>query len=386
MTDKFATGFVANKKPNKHKLFCRLPFTEISISPNGDITPTCCPDWVDIKLGNILEKSWQDIWNGPESKSLRRSTFDGSLSHCSSEWCPAIQSADNGFDSANVFRHEDINSAYARDPELKKIFEAKQESVAFAPKTVNLIYDRSCNLRCPSCRDEILKLNDEETKMLNQIHEVVTKDVVKYAETLTMGGTGDPIASPVLRQFLISIEKQNFPNLKVLGLQTNAQLLTPKLWDKMKGVQEIEHFSLEVSIDAATSPTYDIVRPPGKWEPLMDNLRFIKEIDNLGMLIISFVVQETNYHEMLQFIKLGEYLSSFGKKTPVKVMFYQIRSWGQFTKEGYQTKQVQNVEHPLHENFLKVLKGVEEKRIENFRNNRLPMIEHNFPYNDLIKS
>ncbi len=328
-------------------------------------------------MGNILERSWQEIWNGKEARALRESSLDGSLRHCSSGWCPWLQSADQGFPNSHVTRHENLHEL--KEAVTINAVKTGSTEVVVLPKTVNLIYDRSCNLRCPSCRDDILKLSKEENEILRKIHEVVASDVVRSAETLTMGGTGDPIASPVLRDLLIKLRIEDYPNLKTIGLQTNAQLLNSKLWAQMEGVQKVENFCVEVSIDAASSGVYDLVRPPGKWSVLMENLHFIKSLPNLGMLIISFVVQENNYHEMEEFINLGKYLAKTGKRVPVKVMFYQIRSWGQFTEDGYLSKQVQNTSHPLHKKFLPHLHEVEILRIQHVKDHPYFMIEHNFP-------
>ncbi len=384
MSESFVTGFELSKRPNKHKLFCRLPFTEVSILPNGDVTPTCCPDWIEFPFGNILKQSWQEIWNGSAAQALRKSSLDGSLRHCSSGWCPSLQAADQGMPNSHVYRHDELPERLG-EKVLLDAFEKKSTEVAVLPKVVNLIYDRSCNLRCPSCREDILKLSPEEQGILQRIHGIATSEIVRSAEILTMGGTGDPIASPTLRDFLINLRKEDFPNLKVIGLQTNAQLLTVKLWEQMKGVQQVECVAIEVSIDAATSSTYNLVRPPGKWDVLMENLHFIKGLPNLSILIISFVVQENNYHEMEDFIQLGRFLSRFGKKISVKVMFYQIRSWGQFTEEALRQKQIQNPQHPLHSKFLPALANVEKLRRAHINEYPSFQIEHNFPI-DLIAS
>jgi len=52
-------------------LFCRLPFTEVCIDEAGDVWPNCCPDWVEFPLGNLLEQSWAEVWNGERARSLR---------------------------------------------------------------------------------------------------------------------------------------------------------------------------------------------------------------------------------------------------------------------------------------------------------------------------
>lgn len=55
----------------KQRKACRYPFTHITIRSNGDAV-VCCTDWSrDTKLGNVLEKKIEDIWNSKELYNFR---------------------------------------------------------------------------------------------------------------------------------------------------------------------------------------------------------------------------------------------------------------------------------------------------------------------------
>lgn len=48
---------------------CECPFTALTILPNGDAV--FCPDFPDIRLGNINEMTVDEIWNGENSEKFR---------------------------------------------------------------------------------------------------------------------------------------------------------------------------------------------------------------------------------------------------------------------------------------------------------------------------
>ena len=49
---------------------CITPFLEVNVMPNGDVTT--CRDYIDVKVGNITEKSLLDIWNGEGFVKFRK--------------------------------------------------------------------------------------------------------------------------------------------------------------------------------------------------------------------------------------------------------------------------------------------------------------------------
>jgi hypothetical protein len=102
--------------------------------------------------------------------------------------------------------------------------------------------------------------------------------------------------------------------------------------------------------DAGTQNTYENkTRLGGKWDTLINNLKFISTIDTLKSVKTSFVVQDSNYMEMETFYNIM--YSIFGKK--VNVFFGKITNWGTFSEAEFKLKQVWDSNHPEHELFKK---------------------------------
>ena len=56
--------------------FCIKPYNFFEIGSNGDCF-LCCRLWQNSYcLGNILEQSFDDIWNGEKAVALRQSIID----------------------------------------------------------------------------------------------------------------------------------------------------------------------------------------------------------------------------------------------------------------------------------------------------------------------
>ncbi|MEZ4601555.1 MAG: glycosyltransferase [Syntrophotaleaceae bacterium] len=63
---------------------CDRPFLMANIFSNGDVVP-CCYDFdSSMKIGNVKEKSFREIWNGEEMRAMRSRILDerGSLPKC----------------------------------------------------------------------------------------------------------------------------------------------------------------------------------------------------------------------------------------------------------------------------------------------------------------
>jgi radical SAM protein with 4Fe4S-binding SPASM domain len=54
------------KSDIKRNYSCQAPWEQVDLYPNGDIMT--CPDCV---VGNILENSFEDIWNGTRNNKIR---------------------------------------------------------------------------------------------------------------------------------------------------------------------------------------------------------------------------------------------------------------------------------------------------------------------------
>ena len=172
--------------------------------------------------------------------------------------------------------------------------------------TIEISYDKSCNLSCPYCRQELFVCKGSETARLGKIHAKVFGNGRKGLKRIMLSGCGDPLASKIHRDFLKNFDSKNYSEVRI-KLQTNGLLLTPEMW---KGISK-SHDAIDwisISIDAATKETYKINRG-GNFDRLLKNLEFVSNLRKENIIEafnINFVVQANNFREMRQFIELGK--------------------------------------------------------------------------------
>ena len=200
------------------KLFCKLPFSRISIDDDGNIWPACCPDWVQFPLGNIFKQKWEDIWYGEAAKKFRDSMFDGSLQYCKWGWCPNIADAQAGIENYHVIP-------------LKK---SPRHWTEAPPVHVNMNYDMTCNLKCPSCRADYIHYTGDKLAKVQYLQEYVEKQILPELESIALTGVGDPFMSRVLRNFLINFDSKKYPRSspKIFG----SKIIKPGKAVLMKGM------------------------------------------------------------------------------------------------------------------------------------------------------
>jgi radical SAM protein with 4Fe4S-binding SPASM domain len=62
----FSDDFLSREKP------CRLPWTSAYIASNGDVVPcSIVADSDTVRMGNVFERPFREIWNGPAYQQLR---------------------------------------------------------------------------------------------------------------------------------------------------------------------------------------------------------------------------------------------------------------------------------------------------------------------------
>lgn len=315
--------------PEAPKLFCRLPFTEVSVSEDGSVYPNCCPDWVEFPLGNLFKQSWDEVWNGKRAQKLRQSMLDGDLRYCDQHWCPHIQSALLGHDDPHVVPRDQLD----RIP-LPPDAERGEVVVAQGPTNVSMNYDSSCNLACPTCRPEIRQVRGAAADRMAKLHRVVEDELLVGADTVSMTGTGDPFASKFLREFLTTFSEQTHPGIRRVYLYTNAIMWTPAMWDRLPGLHAID-LAADISIDAATAETYESVRRPARWDQLQENLAFIAAIPNLHELGVNMTISRANFREVRAFYDLASDLADRRDGARTFVEFKRVRRWGSHTDEQW---------------------------------------------------
>lgn len=337
---------MASSQMQSQQLICTKPFEWLEISSDqGRSAYLCCEGWLNIPAGqtrNVDGSSRRDIesdvWYGDVAKSIRKSVLDGSFRFCNQTLCPHLSKVDGPV-------------KYVTNLEWQRYLKLYKANAGFRPKTLNLAYDRSCNLACPSCRNDIVMASNHEREGNQQYAEGLIKQFDGDIGELYITGSGDPFASRHYFDLLTGPFLKNYKDIK-LRLHTNAQLLTPNRWKK------IAHLGprislLEVSIDGACKKTYEINRHPGKWEPLMENMAFIAQLRKDGeipFLKVTFVVQKNNWREMGDFVEMGR------KWNADLIFFMPLNNWGTYRHQEYEARAVHrhtNIEHDQFVDYLR---------------------------------
>ncbi len=325
---------------SKPALFCSRPFTffEIANHPKRGEAYLCCPTWLPHSLGNATHQDIASMWNGETAAAIRRSILDGSFKYCTTH-CPWLQTA-----SGPVQKISDV-----ADPELKRIIEHKLVEIS-SPRIINAAFDRSCNLSCPTCRNEHF-IERESAPEIRKLQRLIDAQLLPEAEQLYITGSGDAFGSPFFLEWLRNLDVIDKPKLKI-HLHTNAQLWTPAIWTKLPAAVRRVVATTEISIDAASERTYLLNRRGGSWSKLMDNLEFIAKLrveGPLQHLRIHMLVQENNFDEMPAFVALGARIGAD------HIYFSHLVNWGTFTEEEWARRSIHLRTHPRHEELLAML-------------------------------
>jgi molybdenum cofactor biosynthesis enzyme MoaA len=333
----------------KHYI-CKVPFEYMEVHHMG--VYSCCPAWLPTKLSDIKDVS--TVWESDTLKEVQNSILDGSYSHCVEELCPVLSelvnqgTVDKGF---FITKDEFSKNDYSN------------------PKIINYSFDRSCNLSCPSCRKESIMANSEEISEIDSTIKEIETTYGGKLKGLYLSGTADPFASKSFRKLLTQFDRTKYPNVNDIHLHTNAILLNQDMWNKMSKIHSMIRI-IEISIDAATKETYEVVRRGGNWDTLIENLKFIATLP-IGEKRISMIVQDTNFMEMELFYNLMSEI--FNNKA--RIYFKRIDNWGTFTEEEFKEKEVFREDHPMFNLFLLQLLKI-DKKYNSFHNMHDIVLKH----------
>ena len=146
-------------------LACKVPFTYFEILARGDIT-ACCFSWLPVEVGNILTDSTEDIINNIDRIRIQNNMKNSLFNDCN-DLCPTLNSL-LSFDCSphNIVPIQELDNA------IKK-----------SPISIGFTYDRSCNLQCPSCRNNLIMwdpydLNSLDGQRLMTIHNKVKDTLI----------------------------------------------------------------------------------------------------------------------------------------------------------------------------------------------------------------
>lgn len=329
-------------KVNLKNYICSVPFGNLEMQRYD--RHLCCSSWMPKFLpANVSAK---EAWESKEANDIRNSILDGSYKYCDRVQCPFLKELLQRGDARGnrgIF-HTSKLPAHT----IKSIQSFKQGKI-IPPRSIIFSFDRTCNLKCPSCRIDLIVENSSGIERVKKTIQEIEDDYGNGVGALYITGSGDPFVSVGFRDFLRNFNPDKWPVLDKIHLHTNATKWDKKMWDSMKNIHPYVK-SCEISIDAGNKFTYEnVTRIGGNWDELLENLKFINTIPTIDDIVVSFVVQKHNYKEMSLFYDLM--YSIFGKKA--HVFYGKINNWGTFSEDEYLKHKIWDESHPEYEDFVK---------------------------------
>ena len=316
------------------QIICTRPFTWFEVHEQGDVF-LCCPAWLKRPIGNLLSAPVASIWNGPVAQEIRKTIHNRSFHNCSKARCPFLTSIVSPVQPL----------AAVTEQRIKVALEEKAAHLDFPPTRLNLCFDHSCNLACPSCRPQRQVATGNARDKAQRISEIICAELLPQAKEVTMSGYGDPFSGPAYLAILeqLNARTKDIPKLR---LHSNGQLWTRQRWERLPRLHDRVK-EAEISMDAATAATYAVNRPGGSFTQLLDNLAYLAE--QPFPLTLSMVVQQNNFREIPLLVELATSLNAH-------VYLSRLVNWGTFAKAEFTRRAVHLPTHPEHQQLVALLR------------------------------
>ena len=326
---------------DKTEYICSTPFNYTEVFETRQFL--CCPSWLPVDIWD--GKSIKSSFKSKKAKEVRESIIDGSYKYCDEKQCPYLSGLKN-----NTYNKKFVK----KDKKTIEFFRNRNNI-----QTVNFCFDQSCNFQCPSCRSKLINYYGEDRQQVEGKLNEITNEISSTIKTLYLTGTADPFYSKSFREFLETLDSKKFSKLESIHLHTNGSLWNKKMWERVKAIHPYVK-SCEISIDAGTKETYETkTRIGGKWDVLLENLKFITQIPTIKWYRFSFVVQDSNFKEMKEFYDM---ITTYMKDSKSKfyVFYNSIVNWGTYTDDEYLQKNVTNPAHKDHKEFLEIVEQMKD--------------------------
>lgn len=292
---------------------CKKAFTDGSLSNEGFLSvcafayiPDCFAYYGD----------FYNLWHSNIMKIFRLSVINGTYIFCNKKECPYLKNCGHAEIDVNDIHYqvavaEGVRTAeelrqYACMPALPKntVFDARRYEMKENPypDTLMLAYDYTCNLSCPSCRHEVSVMRGDEKNMAGAFTKRLERDVFSHIRRIKIAGNGEAFFSPLYRYLLFDA-----PSLhgKDIGILSNGSLFDEDNFRRVAA--RFSEISVMISMDGARKETAEKLRRGVNFDTWQQNMRYLGRMRKEGrikFLGFNFVVQEDNYLEMKEYVKM----------------------------------------------------------------------------------
>lgn len=259
------------------KNFCKVPFSQLEVTPNGDARFCCKISDIarkkDLSPYNLLTDSFDDIWNSDDFNSLRRRFLNGERPEvCNKCWTDEV----SGIQSLRL-----QSSMLEVDVHKPKII------------CLSLKLSNKCNCACRICSYWLsslwvneLKKQDRypaqdhgylelsmETKLDKNNNFEMIKDIATNLDRLFIYG-GEPLMDKEVLDILrYCKESKKSKNINLI-INTNGTIMNDEILDLLNS---FKHTSLYFSIDD-TEDRYNYERWPANWDKVGKTLQSINDL------------------------------------------------------------------------------------------------------------
>lgn len=323
---------------------CQVPWQTLGINSYGDAFICLSPAWIPKFVGNV--NAVDDIFsllNSDIARGIRNEILQGRYYYCNLDIC--------SFASSSLRYKSGKYQPTESDSVALDVSDDARLWIDQIPRNLIFDFDHTCNFRCPSCRTAVInnnkhpvirKIND---RIADKIKKLVIDKIQQQPIEIRWAG-GELFISQVYLDLIEYILDQNKPNIRHI-VQTNASYLISKSSLMEKLLPHIKE--LRISFDAATADTYHRIRINGQWDHLLDNVRWVTELNarhgNPCLISADFVVQKFNFQEIPAFKKLCDTLGI------TRINYQKMWNWNTWPDEIFADM---NIWHEKHANFSQV--------------------------------
>jgi molybdenum cofactor biosynthesis enzyme MoaA len=278
---------------------CVLPWVRLEYAPAAQYGP-CCVDYQTLPARDGMAGELDARWNSSAMRNFRAAlSTHGHPSTCR-ESCPWLSGGRMALPELRLYGGTDPfvdNQLLA----LADILEGRTTSRS-VPQQICFPTTTYCNYDCLMCEyGEIGTLNDE----LPQTFYTALEPWLDRVQMLDVLG-GEPLASPVFRQFLAHFNGGIHPQLR-LAMTTNGSYLTPSFIEQ---IRHVPFGSITVSLNAATPATYSEVNRGLDFARIRQNLdallKWKRQTGVPNNITYSMVLLQSNLTEIEEFAALAE--------------------------------------------------------------------------------
>lgn len=238
--------------------FCSWPFDKVKIDPLGRVT-MCCHQQHE-GLGNLFEKSFQEIWFSDLANEVREYTVNTKLHWmCCTPECP--------------FRYHKPKQ-HMHDIKINSPHYPSQLEIDLHPSHCNYGGTRptpqSACIMCPRARPDYQKFLDDTPDRTDELVEKL-KLLMPHLKSLNVLGVAEPFWKDKLFKILDQIGFDEYRERVAVWTTSNGSIFTK---ERQKIFSDRILFSeINFSIDAATPGTYKKIRQHNMFQQVCDNIR-----------------------------------------------------------------------------------------------------------------